>query len=75
METIDDETTAAAVDFMQLQVKVNDDGNLVAYPYCDWKVVFCEQSSPGGFEVLSQSIHMPAPAKSLQSSLGPHRAG
>ena len=29
----------------------NDDGNLVAYRYNDWKIVFCEQRKPGGFEV------------------------
>jgi arylsulfatase len=29
----------------------NDDGNVVAYRYNDWKVVFCEQRKPGGFEV------------------------
>ena len=31
----------------------NDDGNVVAYRYNDWKVVFCEQRKPGGFEVWS----------------------
>jgi arylsulfatase A-like enzyme len=29
----------------------NDDGELVAYRYDNWKVVFCEQRRPGGFEV------------------------
>lgn len=29
----------------------NDDGELVAYRYDNWKVVFCEQRKPGGFEV------------------------
>mgnify|MGYP000196766365 FL=1 len=29
----------------------NDDGELVAYRYDDWKVVFCEQRQPGGFQV------------------------
>lgn len=29
----------------------NDDGNLVVYRYNDWKIVFCEQRRPGGFEV------------------------
>jgi len=29
----------------------NDDGNVVAYRYNDWKIVFCEQRKPGGFEV------------------------
>ena len=29
----------------------NDDGELVAYRYGDWKVVFCEQKKPGGFAV------------------------
>ncbi len=29
----------------------NDDGNLVAYRYKDWKIVFCEQREPGGFQV------------------------
>jgi arylsulfatase len=29
----------------------NDDGNLVAYRYNDWKIVFCEQREPGGFLV------------------------
>ncbi|CAM5776554.1 arylsulfatase [Labrys miyagiensis] len=29
----------------------NDDGELVAYRYGDWKIVFCEQRKPGGFEV------------------------
>jgi arylsulfatase len=29
----------------------NDDGNLVAYRYNDWKIVFCKQRRPGGFEV------------------------
>jgi arylsulfatase A-like enzyme len=31
----------------------NDDGELVAYRYNDWKVVFCEQRQPGGFTVWS----------------------
>ena len=31
----------------------NDDGELVAYRYDDWKIVFCEQREPGGFEVWS----------------------
>ena len=31
----------------------NDDGNVVAYRYNDWKIVFCEQRKPGGFEVWS----------------------
>ncbi|WP_206363383.1 arylsulfatase [Cupriavidus necator] len=31
----------------------NDDGMLVAYRYNDFKVVFCEQRKPGGFEVWS----------------------
>ncbi|PSJ60635.1 arylsulfatase [Kumtagia ephedrae] len=29
----------------------NDDGEMVAYRYNDWKIVFCEQRKPGGFEV------------------------
>jgi arylsulfatase len=29
----------------------NDDGLLVAYRYNDWKLVFCEQRVPGGFQV------------------------
>ena len=29
----------------------NDDGELVAYRYNDWKIVFCEQRLPGGFPV------------------------
>ncbi len=29
----------------------NDDGLLVAYRYSNWKIVFCEQRKPGGFEV------------------------
>ncbi len=31
----------------------NDDGMLVAYRYNDFKIVFCEQRKPGGFEVWS----------------------
>jgi arylsulfatase len=31
----------------------NDDGQLVAYRYNDWKIVFCEQRQPGGFQVWS----------------------
>jgi arylsulfatase A-like enzyme len=31
----------------------NDDGELVAYRYGNWKIVFCEQRRPGGFEVWS----------------------
>ena len=31
----------------------NDDGNLVGYRYGNWKIVFCEQRKPGGFEVWS----------------------
>ncbi|MBL0371527.1 arylsulfatase [Rhizobium sp. KVB221] len=31
----------------------DDDGNLVSFRYGDWKVVFCEQRKPGGFEVWS----------------------
>lgn len=29
----------------------NDDGDLVAMRYNDWKVVFCEQRAPGGMQV------------------------
>jgi len=29
----------------------NDDGQLIAYRYNDWKIVFCEQREPGGFVV------------------------
>jgi arylsulfatase len=29
----------------------NDDGELVAMRFADWKVVFCEQRTPGGFQV------------------------
>ncbi|HET9535823.1 MAG TPA: arylsulfatase, partial [Mesorhizobium sp.] len=29
----------------------NDDGDLVAYRYNNWKIVFCEQREPGGFQV------------------------
>ncbi|TCR61727.1 arylsulfatase [Bosea sp. BK604] len=29
----------------------NDDGEMVAYRYNDWKIVFCEQRQPGGFQV------------------------
>ncbi|OCJ05230.1 arylsulfatase [Rhizobium sp. AC44/96] len=29
----------------------NDDGAVVAYRYGDWKIVFCEQREPGGFQV------------------------
>jgi len=32
----------------------NDDGDLVAMRYDDWKVVFAEQRKPGGFEVWSE---------------------
>jgi arylsulfatase len=31
----------------------NDDGEVVSYRYGDWKIVFCEQRKPGGFEVWS----------------------
>jgi arylsulfatase A-like enzyme len=30
---------------------LNDDGEVVAYRYKDFKIVFCEQRKPGGFEV------------------------
>lgn len=32
----------------------NDDGELVAMRYNDWKVVYCEQRAPGGFAVWSE---------------------
>ncbi|MCJ1886934.1 arylsulfatase [Pseudomonas sp. LA21] len=32
----------------------NDDGQLVAMRFGDWKAVFCEQRKPGGFEVWSE---------------------
>lgn len=32
---------------------LNDDGEVVAYRYGDFKIVFCEQRKPGGFEVWS----------------------
>jgi arylsulfatase A-like enzyme len=32
----------------------NDDGDLVAMRYDDWKIVFSEQRKPGGFEVWSE---------------------
>ena len=32
----------------------NDDGQLVAMRYDDWKLQFCEQRKPGGFDVWSE---------------------
>ncbi|MCP1604893.1 arylsulfatase [Pseudomonas citronellolis] len=32
----------------------NDDGDLVAMRFGDWKLVFCEQRAPGGFAVWSE---------------------
>ncbi|SPA00780.1 Arylsulfatase A or related enzyme [Cupriavidus taiwanensis] len=32
----------------------NDDGDLVAMRYGDWKAVFCEQRQPGGFQVWEE---------------------
>jgi arylsulfatase A-like enzyme len=34
----------------------DDDGELVAMRFDDWKVVFCEQRKPGGFEVWSEPL-------------------
>jgi arylsulfatase A-like enzyme len=34
----------------------DDDGDLVAYRYNDWKIVFCEQRKPGGLEVWSNPL-------------------
>jgi arylsulfatase len=34
----------------------DDDGQLVAYRYDDWKIVFCEQRKPGGLEVWSNPL-------------------
>ena len=37
-------------------VYFDDDGDLVAYRFGDWKVVFCEQKKPGGFEVWMEPL-------------------
>jgi arylsulfatase len=34
----------------------NDDGQLVAYRYNNWKTVFCEQPAPGGFKVWYENF-------------------
>ena len=34
----------------------NDDGQLVAYRFRDWKAVFCEQPAPGGFRVWYENF-------------------
>lgn len=34
----------------------NDDGQLVAYRFKDWKAVFCEQPAPGGFRVWYENF-------------------
>src|SRR5215467_9774389 len=34
----------------------DDDGQMVAYRYNDFKVVFCEQRKPGGFEVWANPL-------------------
>ncbi len=37
-------------------VYFDDGGDLVAYRFGDWKVVFCEQKKPGGFEVWMEPL-------------------
>jgi arylsulfatase len=34
----------------------DDDGDLVAYRFDNWKTVFCEQKKPGGFEVWAEPL-------------------
>ena len=41
----------------------NDDGELVAYRYDNWKIVFCEQREAGRVRGLGQSVHLPAGAR------------
>ena len=53
----------------------NDDGELVAFRYDNWKAVFCEQTKPGGFAGLVRAVHLPAHSEALQPAHGSLRAG
>ena len=53
----------------------NDDGQLVALRYENWKLVFCEQRDEGTLADLARAIHLPARAENVQPAHGPLRAG
>ena len=40
----------------------NDDGELVAMRYENWKLVFCEQRAEGTLQVWARAVHLPARA-------------
>ena len=52
----------------------DDDGDLVAMRFDNWKVVFCEQRAPGRLDSLGRSLHLPPAAEDFQSADGPLRA-
>ncbi len=53
----------------------NDDSDLVALRYDNWKIVFVEQRGPGHDADLGQPFTDPARAEDLQSAHRPLRAG
>ncbi len=50
----------------------NDDGQLVAYRYNDWKIVFCEQRQPGGFQVWSNPFTCLRAPKAFNLRMDPY---
>ena len=52
----------------------NDDGEVVAYRYDDWKLVFCEQRQPGGFTVWANPFTCLRAPKVFNLRMDPYRA-
>jgi arylsulfatase A-like enzyme len=50
---------------------LNDDGEVVAYRYGDFKIVFCEQRKPGGFEVWANPFTCLRAAKVFNLRMDP----
>jgi arylsulfatase len=50
----------------------DDDGNLVAYRYNDWKLVFCEQRAPGGFAVWANPFTCLRAPKTFNLRMDPY---
>jgi arylsulfatase A-like enzyme len=49
----------------------NDDADLVAMRYDNWKIVFMEQKAPGTLAIWSRALRHPARAEALQSAHRP----
>ena len=54
---------------------INDDQQLTALRYDNWKIVFMEQRAPGTMRIWAEAVRHPARPEDLQSATRPLRAG